>query len=147
MNVKKVATRVIVGVLLAIALVYTIKFLGGEAGAAHTQSTRGVHLAHLHRSLCAYRESNGRWPQSLREAVDQPGSSLREADILDPILPHHPLIYYPDAKPGTKAILAAQPEPLEVGLWPFIVTHRRAIRADGRLVDLHGDEKEGDDPK
>jgi hypothetical protein len=57
------------------------------------------------------------------------------------------LIYYPDAKPGTKAILVEQPEPLEVGLWPFIVTHRRAIRADGRLVDLHGDEREVDDSK
>ena len=145
--VKKLAARIFLAALIAIALVYTLKFCGGEAGAMHTQSARGVRLACLYRGLCAYRERNGRWPQTLREAVDERGSSLRETDILDPILPNRPLIYYPDAKPGTKAILVERPEPLEVGLWPFIVTHRRAIRADGRLVDLHGDEREVDDSK
>ena len=53
-----------------------------------------------------------------------------------------PLLYYPDAEPGTKAILFAQPEARRMGLWPFVGTQRIGVRADGRCVDLEAGGRE-----
>ena len=146
MNAKKVATRITLGVLVAAVLLYAVEFGANVAVGIHKQSARGVCLAFVYRDLCIYRKSNGQWPGSLSDATKRQGSLLGEAETLDPIS-HLPLLYYPDAKPGTKAILLAQPEPLELGLWPFVRMKRLGIRADGRIVHLHGDESEDDDPE
>ena len=66
--------------------------------------------------------------------------------MVDPIS-ERPWVYHPDAGPGTHAILLAQPEPLEFGLWPLARMERLGVRADGKLVDLQDDEREVDDSK
>ena len=62
-------------------------------------------------------------------------------DLVDPVS-HRPLVYHPGAPLGTRAILLAQPEPREVGLWPFARIERLGVRADGMLVRLQDDSRE-----
>ncbi len=150
MNVKKLSKTVtgifLVG-LVAIALAwYALDLFVHCAVAGHVQGMAASNMVHVYKDLCKYRERNRRWPKSLPDAVKEKEASIGEGDIVDRVS-DRPLLYYPDAKPGTKALLLAQPEPLEIGLWPFVTTERLGIRADGKFVNVKGDEKEVDDSK
>ena len=110
MNVKKTAPRFFLGVLLAIGLCgYTFAFVGHWGVAGHMQGIVAGRMQTLYVGLCKCREKKGQWPRSLMEAVKYPEAGLAEGYDLDAIT-ERPLLYYPDAKPGTKAILIAQPE-------------------------------------
>ena len=148
-STKKAATRIIFGGVVAIALAYyALLLFGCWANDTHVQGAAARNMIFVYEDLYKYHERNGRWPQNLMEAAKQQGSSsshfIRGGDIVD-LVSHRPLLYYPDAKPGTHAILLAQPEPNKIGLWPFITMRREGIRADGKLVDVQGDEREVDD--
>ena len=146
MRVKKVAACVILGSLTLVGLTYGVLFLGEMVVAIHNRAISGVIMTNIYTDLRRFRETSGRWPESLTEMVQQKESLVGPGYDLDPIS-RRPLLYYPDAKPGTKTIIVAQPEPLKAGLCPFITMKRWAIRADGKLVDLSGDERDVDESK
>ena len=147
MSVKNTATRTLLGVILVIALAYyAFLVFGCWTNDEHIQAAAVVKMLHVGEALCEYREMNGRWPKDLMEAAKQQRSFIGGGDILGTTT-QRPYLYFPDAEPGTRAILLAQPGPHRIGLWPFVWTERLGIRADGRFVDIRGDEREVDDSR
>jgi hypothetical protein len=130
------------GILLVIGLCgYILAFIGHWGVAGHMQVLVAGKMRTVYVGLGKCLKKRGRWPQSLMEAVKYPEAELSERSALDPIT-ERPLSYYPDAKPGTKAILLAQPEARRMGLWPFARMERLGIRVDGIFVDLEADGRE-----
>ena len=85
-----------------------------------------------YKAICKYREKSGRWPDRLDQA---PIFKDYVPSTSDPIF-HKPWLYFPNAKPGTRDILLAWPEPLEMGVWPIVFKHRGVIRANGEGEDI-----------
>ena len=135
MKRRRTAVRIFLCALICIVLVYMVEWCGNVGVRMHQRSARALALAVIYRDLCSYRETNGKWPQSLEEAAKRQGSFSSEQYIFDPIS-HQPFLYFRDAEPGTKMILLAEPEPLKMGLWPLTVMQRRGVQADGEFVDL-----------
>ena len=105
----------ILGVLLAIGLCgYILAFVGHWGVAGHMQVLVAGKMQTVYVGLCKCLAKKGQWPPSLMEAVKCPEAELSERSALDPIT-ERPLLYYSDAKPGTKAILIAQPEARQNG--------------------------------
>ena len=124
MNTQKVLTLgfVLLGISLAYyALVaYGLWALCGQKMSATTGEILSVYEA-----ICEYSEKHGQWPKRL---LDENGRLLwgHDAYAEDPIF-HKPWLYFPDAKRGTNAILLAQPEPIQMRVWPIIIKHRVVI--------------------
>ena len=149
MGAKRHAARIICGVILFLALAYYAFLLFGcWTNDEHIQGAAVTGMRVVYNDLCNYRERHGRWPQNLVEAAKEKGahSGLDGGEVTD-LVSRRPFLYYPDAKPGTHAVLFAQPEPHRIGLWPFVMTERLGIRADGRFVDIQDGEREADDSK
>jgi hypothetical protein len=85
----------------------------------------------------AYRATNGKWPRTLHEAA---GEERPFSDSPSRVS-ERPYYYNPQAKPGTKEILIAQPMPVGAELWPFKKTWQTGVTADGTLVDLQGNKE------
>ena len=132
--------------LVISALVYIALFLGNLGNAQHQQVARETGLARVYSELCRYRARRGHWPKTLLELTSQEEALLTQGDLLDPIS-HRPLIYCPDTQPGTQATLLAQPDPTQVGLWPFMTTWRNGIRANGAPCHYSCDDINGCEEK
>ncbi len=124
-----VAVTLLVGLfLLAYRWIAIIEFGNAE----HVQSGLDGYLRLFYEQASAYRAKNGKWPATLREAMDQ------ECTFSDPLnrASDRPYYYNPEANPGSKEILIAQPVPVGVEVWPFKETWQRGITADGTIVDV-----------
>ena len=137
MSAKTTAICVTLGILLAIAVVgYRVAYL--VHGTRRLEGASVALMDRAYRRLCEYHDQNGRWPRNLPVVMGKTGVDLT-SDL--------PLLYFPDAKRGTEAILIAQPKPFEVGPWPFVTAERKGIRADGEVVDGRGDERKVEEAK
>jgi hypothetical protein len=133
MSTKNITIRIVVGLALGLAVAcYYVAYLGCWTTTAHLEGATVSHMTGVYRRLHEYYEKNGRWPESLSVVMGETGIDLTS---------NLPLLYFPDAKPGTEEILIAQPQPFKVGLWPFVEMKRRGVRADGELVDVPSDER------
>lgn len=132
MNRKR---AVILVALLGIALASCLLayFLHEINPAHHLEGATIFRMVQIYDALERYRENKGRWPESL--------SLAEAANVGIDLTSDLPLLYFPDAKPGTEAILLAQPQPCKIGPWPFVTIVQKGIRADGELIDVRGDER------
>ena len=87
-------------------------------------------LERIYSALSKYRETHGRWPATIEEADKLPPTTY-ETDARF----HRPWLYYPNAKPGTKEVLAAVPDVIRMDWLPFI-GWQDAVLADGTFVDF-----------
>ena len=136
MRMNKVTVRVAKVAVAIILIVYAYMFFWSWAFYMHKASATAFELGMTYKSVCKYRDKNGRWPDRLDQA---PLGGDFVPPTCDPIF-HKPWLYSSNAKPGTNAILLAWPEPLEVGVWPIIIRHREVIRANGDREDIGGAE-------
>ena len=135
MSARKTATGVVLGALLALALAcYRVAYIATSMGSEHLEGAAVRQMVSTYDALREFRKRNGRWPKALSVVMGGTG--------VDPSCSYRPFLYFPGAKPGTGAILLAQPEAIKVGLWPFITIERMGVRADGKLVDVRGDGQE-----
>jgi len=100
--------------------------VGGEAAVSSG-------LWNLRTELYRYHDARKNWPEKL--------SDLGEFSWKDHIA-EKPYLYFPGARRGTTDILAAQPEPYRLGLWPFGQIKRQVILATsvGAKTTLCGQE-------
>jgi hypothetical protein len=129
--------RTVLTVLVAV-LIIGGPFLGWHLfwDLAHTRhkavADKG-RLGCVYSALSKYRETHGRWPETINEAA-------KEFDMMpvaageDSIF-HRPWLYYPNAKPGTKDVLVAVPDVIRMKSLPF-VGWQDAVLADGTFVDF-----------
>ncbi len=139
---KKIAVGCVVGLFVLGLMTYGFLVGCHATNVAHQTSAQAFGVGDLYRVLRTYEEANGRWPEDPMQAATE----RRPADTIetrDPIS-HRPLLYYPDAKPGSKKVLLAVPVPVRLHVWPFVIEKRPAILADGTHVDL-GSAKPEDD--
>ena len=137
-------TRIVIGAFLAIAVaIYAFLLFGDYTSFAHKGGATCSEMRYVFKALCDDRGKNGRWPGRL-DAVqlnkDWEAHGRCECYTTDPIF-DEPWLYYPDAKPGTRDILLAQAETLDMKLWPFSLWHHRfVLRADGEWDDIGGEQ-------
>jgi hypothetical protein len=136
MNTKKTKKGCLLAIFLAILLM-VVFFLGlffflDRACTMHKVSVERFMLERVYFVLSKYREAHGRWPETIDEAAAQPGMPMTYGD--DSIF-NRPWLYYPDAKPGTKEVLAATPDVIRMYRFPF-VGWQDAVLADGTFVDF-----------
>ena len=110
-----VKIRVVKVVLVIAVVIYAYLFFWSWAFYLHKMSAVGFDMKQTYDNLCEYRAKNGRWPEDLEVLVK--ANYHTQLYVNDPIS-HQPWHYFPSAKPGTKAILLAEPEPLEMGSGP-----------------------------
>jgi hypothetical protein len=140
MNTKKSKSgclRVIVLAILLTVLLCLGLFLGlclfvDYGHTTHKASADRIMLERVYFVLSEYRETHGRWPETIEEAAKQPGMPMTYG--ADSIF-HRPWLYYPNAKPGTKEVLAAVPDVIRMDCLPF-VGWQDAVLADGTFVDF-----------
>jgi hypothetical protein len=138
MNVKNAKSgclrwAVLLAVLVIGGLCLGFFLCGDYAVASHKVEADKHTLEGIYSTLSKYRETYGRWPASIEEAVDQVGR-LGLVSSADGVF-HRPWLYYPDAKPGTKEVLAAVPDVIRMKWLPFI-GWQDAVLADGTYVDF-----------
>jgi hypothetical protein len=136
-NSKKSCLGVIVRAILVAVLIIGGLFLGwclfwDLAHARHKAVAEKSMLERAYLVLSKYRETHGRWPTTIDEAASQPGMPI--AAGVDSIF-NRPWLYYPNAKPGTKEVLAAAPDVIRMDWLPFI-GWQDAVLADGTYVDF-----------
>jgi hypothetical protein len=98
----------------------------------HKMTADRLMLERVYSVVSKYRETHGRWPATIEEAAKEPGTPMVYG--ADSIF-HRPWLYYPNAKPGTKEVLAAVPDVIRMDWLPFI-GWQDAILADGTIVDF-----------
>jgi hypothetical protein len=135
-NTKKSYPRVIVrALLLAVLLILGLWLslvLSLDYGTTkHKASAERSDLKRVYSTLSTYRETHGRWPATIEEAARQPGMPI----VYWQDMFGQPWLYYPNAKPGTKEVLAATPDVIRMDWLPF-VGWQDAVLADGTFVDF-----------
>jgi hypothetical protein len=133
MNTKNSCLRLIVPAVLIIVGLFLGWFLVCDfAHTRHKAAADKIILKRVYSVLTKYREAHGRWPENIVEAAKE--LKLPGVDRVDPIL-ERPWLYYPNAKPGTKEVLAAVPDVIRMDWLPFI-GWQDAVLADGTYVDF-----------
>jgi len=134
MNTKNSCLRVIVlAILMVIGLYLGWCLLGDLANTRRNAGGGKVELERFYSVLSEYRGARGRWPETIGEATTVLPSKSSFTGV-DPIF-HRPWLYYPNAKPGTKEVLAAVPDVIRMEWLPFI-GWQDAVLADGTYVDF-----------
>jgi len=124
------AVAALAGLLLYAAMAY-LHF----ASEGHVQGFLDERMMQAFDELSAYRKKNGKWPATLDEAAGQGFLFFDPKERVS----DRPYLYNPEAKPGTKEILIAQPVPFEIEFWPFKETWQTGAAADGTVVNLGAD--------
>jgi hypothetical protein len=129
---RVIVKAVLLGVLLIVGLFLGLCLFLDCGIARHKASADRIGLERVYFVLSKYRETHGRWPETIDEAAAQP--DMPSAGGVDSIF-HRPWLYYPNAKPGTKEVLAAVPDVIRMDWLPFI-GWQDAVLADGTYVDF-----------
>lgn len=140
MNTKKtkdgcfrvIVLAVLMAVLLIAGLFVGFNLLVEYRCRAHEMTVDKLLLEDVYFILSKYRETNGRWPETIDDAAKQPDMPmvLRVDSVF-----HRPWLYYPTAKPGSKEVLAAVPDVIRIHWLPFI-GWQDAVLADGTFADF-----------
>ncbi len=123
---------IVLAVLIAVGLYLGLCLFLDSGFTKHKAVADKLSLERVYFALSKYRETHGRWPATIDEAVAQPGMPI--AAGVDSIF-DRPWLYYPNAKPGTKEVLAAVPDVIRMHWLPFI-GWQDAVLADGTYVDF-----------
>jgi hypothetical protein len=138
-NTKKsclglIVRAVLLAVLMILGLYLDLCLLMDLATTRHKASADRIGLECVYSALSKYRETHGRWPETIEEATMQPGTPSIARGGSDSIF-HRPWLYYPNAKPGTKEVLVAVPDVIRMKWLPF-VGWQDAVLADGTCIDF-----------
>jgi hypothetical protein len=130
---RKIVLAVLLVVLIIAAPILGLCLFVDCGIARHKAVADRISLECVYSTLSKYRETHGRWPTTIEEAAKQPGTpSIVHRD--DAIF-NRPWLYYPNAKPDSKEVLAAVPDVIRMKWLPF-VGWQDAVLADGTFVDF-----------
>jgi hypothetical protein len=137
-NSKRSCLRIIVIVVVLAVLLIVVLFLASclfldYADTMHKVSVNKIMLERFYSVLTEYREAHGQWPNSIGDATTVL-PSMSSFTGVDSIF-HRPWLYYPNAKPSSKEVLAAVPDVIRMHWLPF-VGWQDAVLADGTFVDF-----------